>query len=441
MDSFTYKDGSLMVEGVPASGIAAAVQTPCFVYSAGTITSQFQRIQQAFEPLHPNICFALKSCSNIGICKLLGSLGAGMDLVSAGELHRSVAAGIDPSRCVFAGVGKTDSEIRLALEHGVGLFNIESEQEFQAISRIASSMGVTADAALRVNPEVEPGSHEFNATGRAETKFGVALSDAVDLFGRHGDAQGCRLRGLHMHIGSQIHDTTPYATAIGRVLEMMDLLESRGHAIDVLDVGGGFGVDYITGESIGPEAFAEVIVPMLRPRVDAGLRLYMEPGRSIVANAGILLTKVIYTKQSGSIEFAICDAGMNTLLRPCHYDAFHFIWPTDPGPGMVPQQRTHDPDLPGLRTIDVVGPICETGDYLARRRPLPPIEPGQLLAVFGAGAYGMSMSSRYNSQPLPAEVLVDEDSVGLIRRRESFDDLLEHELLNPSPVHLPMVSS
>jgi diaminopimelate decarboxylase len=351
-----------------------------------------------------------------------------MDLVSGGELHRARQAGVDPGRCVYAGAGKSDDEIRQALEASVGWLNVESEAEFENIAAIAASMGRTCRGALRVNPDVDPHTHRFTTTGRKETKFGVDLERALAFFDRYGDDKHCVLSGIHVHLGSPIYSPQPYVESTRKILRLMDELHQRGHRIEMLDIGGGFGADYETDQTPPASRYAEQIVPLLEDRVRDGLKVIIEPGRTITANAGVLLIRVLYVKRSGNRTFAICDGGMNTLIRPSHYDAFHFIWPCSVGPPHVPPHRRKKMELDGLVTMDVVGPICETGDFLAEDRAIPPVERGDLLAVFTAGAYGMVMASRYNSMPLPAEVLVDGDRFALVRQRESYDDLVAHEL-------------
>jgi len=428
MDHFNYIDGRLHCERLTAEQVAAVAGTPVYVYSATTLRDHYRRLREAFAALDPLVCFSVKSCANLSVLKLLAAEGAGMDVVSGGELARAIRAGVPASKCVFAGVGKTDDEIALALRSGIGLLNIESEQEFENVARIARKLGLRCDAALRINPDVDPKTHRYTSTGRKETKFGVDLERARAFFDRYGRDEFARLRGVHLHIGSPVYTTDPYVQSVTKALALMDDLKRAGFTVDALDLGGGFGASYTTGQSPPIEEYAKVMVPLLAPHHAKGLRLFLEPGRSIAGNAGVLLTRVLYVKQSGDKRFAICDAGMHTLLRPSHYEAFHFIWPAQPKPEQVPPKRAQDPGVPGLSPCDVVGPICESGDFLAIDRPLPQLERGDLLAVFTAGAYGMTMASRYNSSPLPAEVLVDGDRAEVVRKRESYEDLFEHEL-------------
>lgn len=438
MDHFCYRSGSLFAEGVGLEQLAREAGTPLYVYSRATFEAHLERFQRAFAPLDPQICFAAKSCPNLSILRLLSERGAGLDIVSGGELARALAAGARAGDCVFAGVGKSDQEIRDALVAGVGLFNCESAPEFENIAQQARSLGKRARVALRINPDVDVHAHRHTTTGIRATKFGVDIEDAPAFFDTYADTEGCSLCGLHLHIGSPIRTCEPFVTAINYALKLIDNLAARGHTIDTLDIGGGFAADYESGEALSAEDYARVIVPLLQERVMQGLRIIIEPGRSIAANAGVLLARVQYLKRAGNHRFAILDAGMHTLLRPSHYDAFHFIWPVTPPDGLVPLTRCERPALDGLEPCDVVGPICETGDFLALDRPLPVIARGDLLAVFGTGAYGMSMASRYNSFGLPPEVLVEGDSWRLIRSRETIDELFAHEkpfLQQPATAH------
>ncbi|MCZ6850098.1 MAG: diaminopimelate decarboxylase [Planctomycetota bacterium] len=427
MDHFSYQDGNLHCEAVTVAAIAQQVGTPCYVYSRATLTDHYARFAKAFAALDPLICYSIKSSANLAVCRVLAECGAGMDLVSGGELHRARLAGVDPKRCVYAGVGKTDAEISLALEAAVGWFNIESEGEFENVSRIAARMNRRCQAALRVNPDVDPQTHRYTTTGKKETKFGVDLDRARAFFDTYGRDRHCAVTGIHLHIGSPVYSAKPYVQSTTKVLRLIDELAARGYKIDMLDLGGGFGADYETEQAPLASEYARELVPLLADRVKDGLKIIIEPGRTITANAGVLLLAVLYVKKSGTKTFAICDGGMNVLIRPSHYGAFHFIWPCRVAREHVPRQRRQQMDFPGLAPVDVVGPICETGDFLAVDRLLPPVNRGDLLAVFSSGAYGMVMASRYNSMPLPAEVMVAGDTAMLVRRRESYDDLTAHE--------------
>jgi diaminopimelate decarboxylase len=439
VDHFTYRQGELYCDDVPAAAVAGAAGTPCYVYARATLREHYRRLAEAFAPLDPLICYAIKSCSNLSVCRTLAECGAGMDLVSGGELHRARLAGVDPARCVYAGAGKTDAEIREAVGAGVGWLNVESEAEFQNISAIAAESGTACRAALRVNPDVDPKTHRYTTTGKKETKFGVDLERARQFFETYGRDRHCALAGIHMHLGSPIYSAAPYVESTGKVLDLIDELATRGHRVRMLDIGGGFGADYETEQTPPLADYADRIVPLLAERVRAGLKIILEPGRTITANAGVLLVRVLYVKASGAKTFVICDGGMNTLLRPSHYGAFHFVWPCRVAEAHVPPRRARDLDLPGLRPADVVGPICESGDFLAQDRPLPPVQRGDLLAVYSTGAYGMAMASRYNSMPLPAEVMVDGATATLVRRRERYDDLTQHER-EPEPLKIAVMT-
>jgi diaminopimelate decarboxylase len=447
MDHFAYRDGRLFAEDADLSAVAARVGTPLYVYSAATLTLHYQRLRDAFKALDPLICFSVKSCPNIGVLRHLASLGAGMDVVSGGELVRARLAGVPPERIVYAGVGKSDAEIISALGRPstdepkpeqtspIALFNIESEAEFQNIASIAQALGVKAHAALRVNPDVDPVTHKYTTTGTAETKFGVDITRAHAFFKKYDGHPNLKLSGIHVHLGSPVMSAEPYVQAIKKILALIDELEAYGHRIDTINLGGGFGADYVSGKSPSAQMYADAIVPLLKDRMEhrwastgRRTRIVLEPGRSIVASAGVLLTRVEYIKTGGSKKFLVCDAGMHTLVRPALYEAFHFIWPVNVAPQHEPTVRVERPDLPALEECDVVGPICETGDFLAKDRPLPPVTRGDLLCVFTAGAYGMSMASRYNSHPLPAEVLVNGSEAKLVRTRETYADLVAHEL-------------
>jgi diaminopimelate decarboxylase len=430
MDHFNYRNGELYCEDVPVRAVADAAGTPCYLYSRATLIEHYDRLVAAFAPLDPLICFSIKSCSNLEVIRTLAARGAGMDLVSGGELHRALLAGVDPGRCVYAGVGKTDEEIRLALRHGVGWFNVESEEEFENISVLARESNRSAQAALRVNPDVDPRTHRYTTTGKKETKFGVDIERARRFFRTYGGDEHCRLRGVHLHIGSPVYRVEAYVESIRKALELIEHVEAdQGgeRTIDMIDLGGGFGADYESDQSPLAADYADQIVPLLRERAASGVQIVLEPGRTISANAGILLTRVLYRKQSGDKTFIICDGGMQTLLRPSHYEAFHFIWPCAIRSEHVPTRRAKQVNLPGLITADIVGPLCETGDFLALDRTIPPVERGDVLAVFAAGAYGMVMANRYNASRLPAEVMIDGSEATEIRRRECYDDLTAHE--------------
>lgn len=423
MDAFEYRDGHLCCENVPAAVLAETYGTPAYVYSQDTLLQHYDRLHAAFAVLDPLVCYSIKSCQNTHICKLLAEKGSGFDVVSGGELYRALQAGADPAKIVFAGVGKTDDELREALAADIGYFNIESESELAVLAELARETGKVASAALRVNPDVDAKTHAYTTTGTKENKFGVSFERALDVFEKYRDVPSIRLRGLHLHIGSPVNDPQSYAQSIKVGLGLVDDLRNRGFELDVLNIGGGYGAFYKGGEAPSAADYAAVINPLLR---DKGLRLLLEPGRSIAGNAGILLTRVVHVKSTSAKQFVIVDASMNELLRPALYDAYHFIWPVDAGL-RVPPHRGPDQPFDDLVTVDVVGPVCETGDFLARGRALPPLRRGDLLAVFTAGAYAMTMASQYNSRPRAPEVLVTGGDHRLIRRRETYADLVAAE--------------
>jgi diaminopimelate decarboxylase len=426
MDHFQFKSGELFCEDVALAKIAAEVGTPAYVYSKATLVTHFRRIAEAFAALKPIICYSIKSCGNVNLCRVLREEGSGMDVTSGGELYRALKAGCDPKKIVFAGVGKTDHEINEALEAGIGWFNIESEEEFWNLDRLAGLKGILARGALRVNPDVENkgGTHAKTFTGKKETKFGVDIDRAGAFYRAAAKAKHARLNAMHLHIGSPIKVTEPYTDAITKALALMDELGREGIVIDTLDIGGGFAAFYEGNEAPPASAYAEAIVPLLKERVAAGLQVILEPGRSIVANAGILLAQVQYTKQGGTKKFVIIDAAMNDLIRPTLYESYHFIWPVK---GNMPPNRTSVLRVEGDEKVDVVGPICESGDYLAKDRYLPVLKRGDLVSIFSAGAYGFAMSSNYNARPRAAEVLVDGAGYKVIRKRETYEDLVRGE--------------
>ena len=425
MDHFIYRNGALYCEEVPVEHIVSAVGTPVYIYSRATLLAHYQRVAQAFSPLNPLICYSIKSCGNLAILKALQRQGSGFDVVSGGELFRALKAGATPGKIVFAGVGKTDAEINEALQAGIGWFNIESEEEFWNLDRLAGQAGAHARGALRVNPDVSSaGTHAKTLTGKKETKFGVDIDRAMDFYMAATKAQHARLSAMHLHIGSPIKSTQPYVDAVLKALALIDQLAVRGVVIDTLDIGGGFAAFYEGDEAPSAAEYAAAIIPLLSGRQ---LRIILEPGRSISCNAGILVTRVVYTKTGGNKAFVIADAAMNDLIRPTLYESYHFMWPVLPGKNLVPPNRTSTLRTNEDRKVDVVGPVCESGDYLARDRYLPKLCRGDLLAVFSAGAYGFVMSSQYNARPRAAEVLVDGGGWKIVRRRETYADLVAAE--------------
>jgi diaminopimelate decarboxylase len=427
MDLFEYRQGRLWCEDVPVADLAGRFGTPLYLYSAGTLRHHYRRLAEAFAALAPLVCYSVKVCSNVHILRLLAEEGSGFDLVSGGELYRVLEAGGDPARCCFAGAAKTDDEIRFALRQGVGLFNVESEQELGNLAHLAREAGAAARAALRVNPDVDPKTHRYVATGKRETKFGVDLERAERVwrdFAASDAARHLALEGVHIHIGSQITTVEPYVQAVRKVLDLVGRLRAAGLRVTTLDLGGGFGINYEAGQALEAATFAGALVPLLE---GSDLRVIMEPGRFIAGNAGVLLTRVQYVKAGGDRKFLLCDSGMHHLVRPALYGSYHHIWPVEPAGGLVPPHRAEDEHLPGTETVDVVGPICESADFLGLDRRLPPVERGDLLAVFSAGAYGMTMASEYNAFPRPAEVLVEGAVARLIRRRGTYEDLVAPE--------------
>jgi diaminopimelate decarboxylase len=423
MDYFEYRKGLLHCEQVSVAEIAAAAGTPVYIYSAATLLHHYRAIEKAFAPLKPLICFSIKSLSNIHILRLLAGAGSGFDVVSGGELARALASGADCSRIVFAGVGKTDAEIKQAMAAGIGLFNVESEAEFENISRLAAAARRTVRAALRINPDIDPQTHRHTSTGKKETKFGVDIERAVRFFQTYGRDRNVRLDALHIHIGSPIYSPVLYVEAIGKVLGVIDVLKRDGFAVRTFDIGGGFAADYEERRAPVGADYAAAIVPLFAGR---DLEVILEPGRQIAANSAILLATVLYVKRGGERNFLIVDAAMTDLIRPALYEAEHFVYPASV-PADHPPQRKLDWTPPEAVKVDVVGGVCEPSDFLAKDRLLPPMARGDLLAVFSAGAYGFVMSSQYNSRPRAAEVLVEGDKWRLIRRRETYDDLLGPE--------------
>ena len=420
MDYFNYKNGRLFAENVSVEKIADEVDTPVYIYSKATFKEHLQKIQQAYSRLDTTLCYSVKACGNINILKFMAEAGSGFDIVSGGELYRVLQAGGEPSTIVYAGVGKTDTEIIEALNADIGYFNIESEAELENLIRLAKQQGKQPKAALRVNPDVAYKTHEFLTTGKKETKFGVDIERALKVFADYGDNTAVNLCAIHVHLGTGGKKIDPYVEAVKKTLPLIDQLRRKGHTVEALDLGGGYGADYESDTVPSAEEYAAGIVPLLK---DKNIKLILEPGKSICANAGIMLTRVLYIKHGGRKKFVIVDAGMNDLIRPSLYDAFHFIWPAKVNERFVPRQREKDLHLSGTEVVDVVGPICESADFFAKDRALPPVERGDLISVFTAGAYGFSMSSNYNARGRAAEVLVDGENFSVIRKRETYEDL------------------
>lgn len=425
MDHFSYRQRSLFCEDIPVSKLAEMYGTPLYIYSKATLLHHLHSLQEAFREVDPLICYSVKTNSNLSICKLMREHGSGFDVTSGGELHRALLAGSKGEKIVFAGVGKTDPEVRMALENNVFLFNVESEEELHNLGNVARSMGKVAHAALRVNPDLPPKTHAKTDTSVKGVKFGLDIETVLDVARGILGHPGVNVIGLHMHLGSPILSVEPYRQGVAKGLVLIEKLREQGHPISVMNMGGGFGIHYRKQEAQPASAFAEVIVPAVK---QAKCRLVLEPGRFIVGNAGLLLSKVIFTKESGGKSFLIQDAAMNDLIRPTLYDSFHRIWPAEPTADFPSLPEDFEAEIPGTQKVDVVGPVCESGDFLAKGRYLPRLKRGDLLATFSAGAYGMAMSSNYNSRPRAAEVLVDGATSRLIRRRETYQDLVGPEV-------------
>jgi diaminopimelate decarboxylase len=421
MDHFNYKNGELYCEDIPARELAERFGTPLYVYSKNTFLRHYRQIAEAFAPINPTICYSIKSCGNLSICKMLAAEGCGFDVTSAGELYRALQAGGDPKKIIFAGVGKTDDEIKMAINAGIAAFNIESEEELENIDRVAGSIGKTAIGAVRINPDVDPRTHVKTTTGKKESKFGVDIERAERVFDTYnGKLKNLRIGGVHIHIGSPLLDIDPYVSAVTKMTDLIDRLMKRGHKIEWFDVGGGFGVNYRAPDQAKPiTEHAKALLPLLSNKP---YKIAFEPGRYISGNAGVLLTRVLYRKQGGEKKFVITDVGMNDLIRPTLYDGYHYIWPTH-----VETTRREDYAPEGSEKVDVVGPVCESGDYMAKDRMLPVTKRGDLLCIYTAGAYGFAMSSNYNNRPRVAEILVDGTDAKVIRKRETLEDLVAAE--------------
>jgi len=409
MHNFLYKHSELYAEDVPVREIAAAVGTPFYLYSHNTLLRHLDAYRSAFNGQPHTICFALKANSNIAVLKVLAKNGSGADVVSGGELYLALKAGIAPEKIVYAGVGKTEKEIIQALKARILMFNIESSDEMQAINRIAGSLKVRAPIALRVNPDIDPETHPYISTGLKESKFGIPIAEALEHYKLARKLPSLEIRGIHKHIGSQITTIRPFVDALQRVIALANSLKSQGMEIEYIDMGGGLGIPYNNEHPPHPQELSKAILPLLK---DSRFHLILEPGRSIAGNAGIFVTKVLYLKKHSLKEFVIVDGGMNDLLRPSLYNAYHNV---------LPVKKNNRRKV----LSDVVGPICESGDFLAKNRDLNRLSQGDLVAVMSAGAYGFTMSSNYNSRPRVAEVLVKGSEFFLIRERERYKDLIE----------------
>ncbi|HEY2663390.1 MAG TPA: diaminopimelate decarboxylase [Candidatus Binataceae bacterium] len=411
MHYFDYKDNRLFAEEVSITDLAARFGTPLYVYSARTLRRHFRVFSEAFAGTDHLVCYAIKALSNLSILRLFASMGSGFDIVSVGELMRCLKAGADPGKIVFSGVGKTDEEIAAALKARILMINIESRPELERIAEVASRVKLRAPVSLRVNPDLDPGTHPHISTGHRDSKFGIPLSQVFDYYALAGSLRDLEIVGLSTHIGSQITEMDPFIEAGKKLSGIVKRLRSDGFALKYLDLGGGLGIPY-QEQPPPPSAYAKAILEPLR---GVGLKLITEPGRVLVGNAGILITRVLYLKETDVKRFVVIDGAMNDLIRPVLYEAYHSIEPVE--------RRSASKTV----TADVVGPVCESGDFFAREREMPEPRPGDLLAVMSAGAYGFVMASNYNSRPRPAEILVDGHDAQVIRERDTFEDLIRNE--------------
>jgi len=417
MHEFKYKNNRLYCEQVNVKELADKFGTPLYVYSYGTLIDHFLKLQKAFSSVKPLICYSVKANSNLAILKALVNRGAGLDIVSGGELYRALKVGCPAERIVYASVGKTDKEIEEAIRRRILFFNVESVPELENINRIAGKLQRVVRVAIRINPDVEPKTHKYITTGKLTNKFGIDFKSAAQILLVRKALTNVKISGLHMHIGSQITDSAPYVAAITKTINFIEKLKKEGVVLDYLNIGGGLGITYNNETPQTANAFAGKIMPLLKR---SGLKIIMEPGRFISGNSGILVTKVLYIKSAPKKKFVIVDAGMNDLIRPALYDAYHDIIPVE-----------SSKNSGGWQKVDVVGPICESGDFFAKERKLGPVKEGQYLAIMSAGAYGFSMSSNYNSRRRAEEVMVSKNKVFVIRKREALEDLTAKEVIPP----------
>jgi len=417
MGPYQYRGGELHCEDVALSKIAEEVGTPVYVYSRGEIERAYRAFDAALDGIPHEVCYAVKACSTLGVLGILVQLGAGADIVSIGELYRWLKAGGDADSVVFSGVGKSESEMKAALDAGIGCFNVESGEELVVLDRVAQAHGKRAKISLRVNPDVDPQTHPYISTGLKQNKFGVSMEEARALFRDAAKAKGLQVAGVDFHIGSQLTKTSPFTDAIARLVELVQLLAKDGIKLEHVDIGGGLGIDYGKGEVVpSPAEYGVAVRSALAPLTDLGVKVLTEPGRVIVGQAGSLLSRVLYRKKNEAKHFTIVDAAMNDLMRPALYNSYHPIKPIK------------NPDRPQILT-DVVGPICETGDFFARDRELPALDQGELIWIGAAGAYGSAMASNYNTRPRAPEVLVTGSSYTVIRTRETYEQLVANEKL------------
>lgn len=412
MHDFHYLEDQLYCEEVPIEEIVHKVGTPCYIYSHRTLIRHFRAFDKAFDAIPHTIAYAMKANSNIAILRLMANEGSGADIVSGGELFRAMKAGVPPTKIVFAGVGKSETEIEQALKADILMFNVESAGELLMINDVAGKMGIPARVALRINPDIDPKTHPYISTGLKKSKFGIGADRALEEFKSATALPHIEVVGVHCHIGSQLTELTPFTDALKKILGLIETLKTQGIDIRYLNIGGGLGITYSNEIPPHPKDLASAISPLLQ---DVKCQLIMEPGRSIVGNAGIMVTRVLYNKETEAKQFVVVDAAMNDLLRPSLYEAYHEV------------QHVRKPSGGKLKTVDVVGPICESGDFLAKERAIPETNAGDLLAVMSAGAYGFTMASNYNSRPRVPEVLVKEHEIHVIRLREDYDDLIRGE--------------
>jgi diaminopimelate decarboxylase len=410
---FAYRHGRLHCEAVALQGLADTVGTPTYVYSKAALLDSYAAYDRAFAGIDHVICYAVKANSNLGVLSVLAKAGAGADIVSAGEMHRALRAGIPARKIIFSGVGKTRDEMRDALKAEILMFNVESVSELRALDEVAREIGVRAPVALRVNPDVDPKTHKYISTGLKTSKFGIPFTQALAVYDEAAKLSALEVVGAQMHIGSQLTSGAPFRDAMARVAALVKQLRERSIEVRMVDVGGGLGIRYRDETPPSHHEYATMLLPALK---ELGVTVLMEPGRSIVGNAGALLTRVLYRKETDDKTFVVVDAAMNDLIRPALYDAYHAILAAEEARATAP-----------VETADIVGPICESGDFLAKDRDLPRAEEGDLLAVMSAGAYGFAMASNYNTRPRAAEVLVDGDRYTIVRRRETFEDLVAGE--------------
>ena len=415
MDHFTYKNAELHCESVPLRAVADAVGTPAYIYSRAALLESYGAYDRAFAAVPHVICYAVKANANLGVLATLARAGAGADIVSGGELFRALRAGVPPKKIIFSGLGKTRDEMRDALKADILMLNVESVSELRALDEVAREMGVRAPVGLRVNPDVDPQTHPYISTGLKTSKFGIPIAEALAVYDEAARLKGVEVLGVQMHVGSQLTKTTPFADAGARLAALAKTLRERGITVRYLDLGGGLGIRYRDEKPPRHEDYAAVLVPLTR---ELDVTVVIEPGRSIVGNAGVLLTRVLYRKTTEAKRFVVVDAAMNDLIRPSFYDAYHEIRPVDEAQTTAP-----------VETADVVGPICESGDFLAKDRALPNLGEGDLVAVMSAGAYGFAMASNYNARPRAAEVLVDGAGYTIVRRRETYEDLVAGETM------------